>query len=74
MGSQHPPLETLDFGQPFGLDILEAPEVACKRVRIPFDARAAQVFEEIIVGMHAVEVRVRRMRLVEIPEEVVDKM
>jgi hypothetical protein len=61
-------------GQPFGLDILEAPEVACKRVRVPLDARAAQVFEEIIVGMHAVEVRVRRMRLVEIPEEVVDKM
>ena len=74
MGRQHPPLETLDFGQSFGLDVLETPEVARKRVRIALDARAAQVFEKIIVCMHAVEVRVRRMRLVEISEEVVDKM
>ena len=35
---------------------------------------AAEVFEQIVVRVHAVERGVRRMRLVEVPEQIVDEM
>ena len=34
----------------------------------------AEVLEQVVVRVHAVERRVRRMRLVEIPEQVVDEV
>jgi hypothetical protein len=43
-------------------------------VRLALDALAAQVFEEIVVRVHAVERRVRRVRLVEVPEQIIDKV
>ncbi len=56
------------------VDLVEAPQVPGQRVRLAFDALAAQILEQIVVRVDAVERRVRGMRLVEITEQVVDEM
>ena len=67
-------LEPFDRRQRSGIDRFEAPKIAGEGVRLLFDALAAQVLEQVVVRVNAVERRMRRMRLVEIPEQVVDEM
>ena len=67
-------LEPLDWRQRLGLDLVEATQVAGQRVHLALDRLATQILEVIVVGVHAVERRVGRMRLVEIGEQIVDEM
>ena len=71
---EHAVLEPLDVGQPVAVDFVEAAQVAGERVRFAVDALAAEVLEQVVVRVNAVERRVRRMRLVEVPEQIVDEM
>ena len=71
---EHPVLEPLDAGQRVAVDLVEAAQVAGERVRFAVDPVTAEVLEQIVVRVHAVERRVRRMRLVEVPEQVVDEV
>ena len=43
-------------------------------MRFAFDAVAAEVFEQIVVRVHAVERGVGRMRFVQVAEQIVDEM
>src|SRR5207247_5029599 len=64
----------LRAGQPFRVDFLETTQVPGERARLALDALLAQVFEQIVVRVNAVERRVGRMRLVKISEQVVDEV
>ncbi len=71
---QHPVLEPLDAGQSVRRDLVEAPQVPGERVRLGLDRRAAQILEQIIVRVDAVEGRMGGMRLVQIAEQIVDEV
>ena len=71
---QHPVLEPLDRRQPGGVDFVEATQVAGQRVRLAFDRMGAEVLEQVVVRMHAVERGVRRMRFAKIAEQIVDEV
>ena len=43
-------------------------------MRLGLDRRTAEILEQVVVGVDAVERGVRRVHLVEIPEQVVDEM
>ena len=66
--------ETLDVGEPFWLDLVQAAQIPGERVRLGFDRLTAEIFEEIVVGVHAVERRQRRVHLMEVPKHVVDEV
>ena len=66
--------QPLDLGESFRIDVFEPAEIAGKRAGFRFDGVAAQIFEEIVVRVHAVERGVGRMRLVEVSEQVVDEV
>ena len=67
-------LEPLDGRQRFGLDLVEATQIAGQRVDLALDRLAAQILQVIVVRVHAVERRVGRVRLVKIGEQIVDEM
>ena len=71
---QHPVLEFFDVRQAVRPDVFEAPEVAGEGMDVAVDPMTAEVLEEVVVSMNAVEIRVRRVGLIEVPEQVVDKM
>ena len=71
---QHAVFEFFDAGERVAVNLVEAPQVAGEGVRFAFDRVATQVLEKIVVGVHAIERGVRGMRLVEIAEQVVDKV
>jgi hypothetical protein len=72
--SEHAVFESLDGGQPVAIDLLETTKVSRERACFLIDPVAAQVLEQIVVRVHAVEGGMRGMRFVEVPKEVVDKM
>ena len=55
-------------------DLVETSQVAGERVRLAVDGMAAQVLEQVVVRVHAVERGVRGMRLVEVAEQIIDEM
>ncbi len=71
---EHAVLEALDRGQAVRSDLVEAPQVAGERAGLGFDPLPAQVLEQIVVRVDAVEGRVGRVRLVEVPEQIVDEV
>jgi hypothetical protein len=66
--------ERLDLGQSLFVDFLEAAEVSGERANVVVDALATEIFEQVVVGMNAVERRVCWMRFVKVPEEIVHEM
>ena len=66
-------LEPLDIGQAVLIDFIEAAKVAGEGSCFLIDSVATQVFEQIVVRVHAVQGRVSRMRFVQVPEQIVDE-
>jgi hypothetical protein len=71
---QHLVFQALDSGEPVVVDLVQATEIARERTRLLVDAVSAEVFEQIVVGMDAVESGVRRMSFVEIPQKIIDEV
>ena len=74
MRGQHPVLEPLDAGQRFEIDLVQTPQVSRQGVRLAFDPIPADVLEEVVVRVHAIQRRVRGMGLVQVTEKIVDEM
>jgi len=74
MGGEHAVLEPLGARQRLEVDLVEAPQVTGQRVRLALDPVAADVLEEIVMRMHAVQRRVRGMGLVKIAKQIVDEV
>ena len=74
MVGQHAVLELFHLGQTVAIDFVEPPQVAGERVRFAVDRVPAYIFEQVVMGVNAVERGMRGMRLVEIAEEIVDEM
>ncbi len=71
---EHAVLEALDLGEPVRVDVAEAAEIAGERAALGVDGVAAEVLEQIVVRVDAVERRQRRMRLVEVAEQILDEV
>jgi 16S rRNA (cytidine1402-2'-O)-methyltransferase len=71
---EHAVLETLDAGQRLAVDLVETAQVAGEGVGLAVDAVAADVLEKIVMGVHAIQRGVRGMRLVQVPEQIVDEV
>ena len=56
------------------IDLVQPAKISGERARLAFDALLTEILEQIVVRMDAVQRRVRRMRLVEITEQVVDEV
>ena len=67
-------VERLDRRQPAGVDFIETPKISRQRPRLVLDALSAEILEKIVVRVNAVERRTRRVTLIQIPEQVVDKV
>jgi hypothetical protein len=67
-------LETFGLGQLLQPDFLQPAKVAGQRAGFAVDPVLTEVLEQVVVGVDTVERRVRRMRLVQIPEQVVDEV
>ena len=67
-------LEPLHFRERVAVDLVEPAQLARERMDLAVDALAREILEQIVVGMHSVERGVRRMRLVQITEQVVDEV
>jgi hypothetical protein len=61
---EHPVLEALDAGQGLEVNLVETPQVTGQGVRLALDPIAADVLEEIVVRVHAIQRCMRRMGLV----------
>ena len=71
---EHAVLEAFDLGQPVHLDVAQTTEVAGKRAALGFDRVMAEILEQIVVGVDAVERRQRRVRFVEVSEQILDEV
>ena len=67
-------LEALDARQRVEIDLVQAPQIARKGVRLTLDPIAAGVLEQIVVRVHAIQRRVRGMGLVQVIEQIVDEV
>ena len=74
VGREHPVLEALDPRQAVAMDVAQSAQVARERVDLVFDGLAAKVLDEVVVGVDAIERRLRWMGLVQIPEQIVDEV
>ena len=61
-------------GQRFRVDFVEAAQVAGERAGLGFDRLPAEILQQIVVRVHAVERRVGGMGLVEVAEQIVDEV
>ena len=71
---EHPMLETLHRRQGIAVDFVEAAEVPGQRVRLGVNRLTADVLQQVVVRVHAVQRGVRGMGLVQVTEQVVDEM
>src|SRR5438552_16023499 len=71
---EHAMLETFGPSQLLQPDFPQPPEVPRQRAGFAFNAVLAEVLQQVVVGVDSVERRVRRMRLVQVPEQVVDEV
>ena len=67
-------LEALDAGQLVAVDLVQPPEKPGQRPHLALDRRPPEVFEQIVVRVHAVQRRAGGMGLVQVAEVVVDEM
>jgi hypothetical protein len=67
-------VEPFDGGQPLGVDFVQAAEISGERVRLGVDRLAAEILEQVVVRVNAVERGVGGMRLVEVPEQVIHEV
>ena len=71
---QHALFERFGRRQTIAVDFVESAKIARQRTSFLVDAVPAQVLQQIVMRVDAVQRRVRWMRFVEIPEQVVDEM
>ena len=64
MRCEHSVFEPLDAGQRVAVDLAEAAQVAREGVRFAVDPVTADVFEQIVMRVHAIQRGVRGMGLV----------
>ena len=58
--------DPLDRREAVEADVVQPPREAGKRAGLVLDGRPAQILEQIVVGVHAVKRRVRRVSLVKV--------
>ena len=56
------------------IDFIEATEIAGQRVGLAFHGMRAEIFEQIVVRVHAVQRGIGRMGLAKVTEQIVDEM
>ena len=61
-------------GNPAFVDFFETTEIAGERAHVVIDALLAQIFEQVVVSVNAVERCVSWMRFVKVPEQIVHEM
>ena len=66
--------ETLDRRERLRSDFVEAAQIPRQRVRLALHRVGAEVLEEVVVRMHAVERGVGRVGFAQVAEQVVDEM
>ncbi len=67
-------LDALDLGEPLERNLVEPAGEARQRARLQFERAPAQVLEQVVVRVHAVERGAGRLGFVEIAQVVVDEM
>ncbi len=67
-------LDALDLGEPLQRNLVEPAGEAGQCARLHFERTPAQILEQVVVRVHAVEGGACRLRFVEIPQVVVDEM
>ncbi len=60
--------------QRLGSDFVEATQISRQRVRFAFHGMGAEVLEEVVVRVHAIERGVGRMGFAQIAEQIVDEV
>ena len=66
--------DALDLGEPLERNLIEPAGEARQGASLQFERAPAQVLEQVVVRVHAVERGTGRLRLVEIPQVLVDEM
>ena len=74
VGLERRPLAPLGVGEARGIDRRQTPRERTKLANLSIDGAAAQVFEEIVMDVDAVERRAGRLHLVQVGEVFVDEM
>jgi hypothetical protein len=74
VGGDDPVLDLFDGGELRGVDLMEAAAKAGERPGMGVDRRPAQVLDEVVMEMDAVEAGLARKHLVQVREVVVDEM
>jgi hypothetical protein len=67
-------LDLLGAGQKRRIDLLEPPAKAGEGAGVRLYSRAAEILEEVVVKVNAIEARLAGENLIEIGEVIVDKM
>jgi hypothetical protein len=57
-----------------GVDLLEPPAEAGERARVRLYRRAAEILQQVVVDMDAIEARLAGKHLIEVGQVIVDKM
>ena len=70
---QHPPFELLVSRQATRIDTVETPGPAAELTQLGVDRRSAQVFQQVVMQVDAIEGRGGRMRLVQVGQVLVDE-
>ncbi len=74
VGTQHAVLEPFDAGETVRVDVAEPPQVAGERARLGFNRGPAEILQQIVVGVYAIQGRVGGVGLVQVPEQVVHEV
>ena len=72
--AEHAVFEPFGGGQPGRVDLVQTAQVAGQGASLGVDRVTAEVLEQIVVDVNAVECGVRRMCLVQVPEQIVDEV
>ncbi len=67
-------LDPLDLGEPLERNLIEPAGESRQGASLQFERAPAQVLEQVVVRVHAVERGAGRLRFVEIPQVIVDEM
>jgi hypothetical protein len=66
--------ETFDGRQGLRVDLVQPAQIARQGMGLALHRMYAEIFEQIVVRVDTIERRVGRMRLVQVPKQIVDKM
>jgi hypothetical protein len=67
-------LDLFSAGEESRVDLLKSPTETGQRASVRLYRRAAEVLQQVVVEVHAIEARLAGQRLIEIGEVIVDKM